>query len=94
MSDHLKVVPLAPRTKLREELIEALRACLAQAEQGDVTGFVLVTVKRGGDVMRAHSRSEECDAFKLLGVLKHEEHHLHHMIDQENAIVDHMDDPA
>jgi len=95
MSDHLKVVPLPPPTPESEALCKALRACLVQAERGNVNAFVLITLNRDGTVMRANGRTPEAEVFKLLGVLTHESRHLSRLIDRENAITDHLDgEPA
>lgn len=88
----LKVVPLPPRTPESKALYDALAACAEQAMKGDVTAFVLVTLKRDGAVMRATGRSDDADVFKLLGVLTHESRHLSHLIDAQNEITDHLPD--
>jgi hypothetical protein len=93
MSD-LRVVPFPEPTSESQALCRALRACLDQAERGNVTAFVLVTVNRDGTVMRANGRAPEAEVFKLLGVLTHESRHLSQLIDRENEITDHLDGPA
>lgn len=94
MSDapDLRVVPLPRPTAESDALRAALAACQEQAEKGDVTAFVLVTLKRDGSIMRANGRSDDADVFKLLGVLSHEGRHLSRLIDEQNRIVDHLGD--
>ncbi len=91
----LTVVPFPSPTPQSEALREALEACLKQAALGDVTAFVLVTIKRDGSILRANGRGDDADVFKLLGVLEHESRHLSHIIDAQNKITNHLeDDPA
>jgi hypothetical protein len=88
----LKVVPIPRPTRESEILVNALDACFTQAEKGDVTAFVLVTLKRDGSVMRANARADDADVFKLLGVLTHESRNLTRLIDATNEITDHLKD--
>ena len=96
MSDKpdLKVVPLPPPTRQADALVATLRACLEQAERGDAEAFILVMTRRNGHVLRAHCRSPDADAFKLLGALAHESRWLSRRIDEENGVVDHAPDSA
>lgn len=94
MSANLTIVPFPEPTPESNALVETLRACVTQAEKGDVTAFMLVTLKRNGDVMRAHCRAPDADAFKLLGVLTHESRWLSERINEQNAVEDHLDDGA